>query len=129
MLPLQLLAVLALEQDLATIDAAQPPIPSRESHSIAADCRGRRIDLAYTISRPGPDMFGSIAIGGQALPEQEVARLNQMLGGYMLDDVSIYSCEGKGADFEVRLHLRFSRGEERHNYLVAIKSGRFRLIR
>lgn len=126
------LAVLAAAQTAAS--GALPPevdprIPSREVHSIEASCRGRPISVRYTVSRPGPDLFETIAIGGMALSAEQIGLLNRMLAGYMLDGVQLYSCEGEGAAYELKLNLLFSRGEERHIYLIGIRGGRVRLIR
>jgi len=74
-------------------------------------------------------MFSLISVGGQELPLAEIARLNGLLGGYTLDDVSLYSCEGKDADYDLKLHLEFRKGEERHIYLVGMRGGRVRVIR
>lgn len=123
------LALLAgMSQELEEV-GRDLPIPSSVETTLRAECRGRRLSVTYSIRRPGPDSFTLIEVDDKPVRRDRVANLNRMLGGYMLDDVSIYSCEGAGEDYEIKMHLKFSKGEERYIYLIAIKGGQIRLIR
>lgn len=106
-----------------------PPIPDWEEHSITAVCRGRPVALRYAIRRPGPDVFSEVSVGGKKLSDPMLANLNRMLAGYMLDNVSLYSCEGEGDEYELKFTLHFSKEEERHIYLMGLRQGQLRVIR
>jgi hypothetical protein len=52
-----------------------------------------------------------------------------MIGGYMLDEVDLVSCDGSGDEYDVLVGIAFTSGLEQDLVSLGIKNGRLRQIR
>lgn len=116
-------------QSAREIVIREPTPPSRLEVALNAQCGGKAVLVRYAIQRPGPDLFSAVSVDGQEFSAQELGRLNEMLGGYMLDEAAIPSCEGDGRSYEAHMRLIYGSGPRRYHYILGLKNGQFRIIR
>jgi hypothetical protein len=121
-------ALLATLGSPGWIEIVEPTPPTSVAVGLRADCAAQSVALDYRLNRPGPDIVTAVAIGGRALPDGEVSRINEMIAGYMLDSISVVSCTGVGAEYEVTVRLVFGRGPDRLSRILGIRNGRLRTI-